>query len=107
MCDGVNGARLNARLRSDARGSEHMATEPGISVKQGQLRIYLGYAPGVGTTSALLSEGLRRAKRGADVVVARAQARDRAHPAALLARHEVIPLAKVAYRGVVADEMDL
>jgi two-component system sensor histidine kinase KdpD len=84
-----------------------MATESGISVKRGQLRIYLGYAPGVGTTSALLSEGLGRAERGADVVVACARARGRRHPTALLARHEVIPLAKVAYRGVVADEMDL
>jgi two-component system, OmpR family, sensor histidine kinase KdpD len=43
-------------------------------VSPGRLRIYLGYAPGVGTTCALLSEGHRRAERGADVVVASARA---------------------------------
>jgi K+-sensing histidine kinase KdpD len=42
-------------------------------VSPGRLRIYLGYAPGVGTTCALLSEGHRRAERGADVVVASAR----------------------------------
>jgi two-component system, OmpR family, sensor histidine kinase KdpD len=39
-------------------------------VNRGSLRIYLGYAPGAGTTCALLSEGHRRAEYGTDVVVA-------------------------------------
>jgi K+-sensing histidine kinase KdpD len=42
------------------------------SAARGRLRIYLGYAPGAGTTCALLSEGRRRAEHGTDVVVASA-----------------------------------
>ena len=53
-------------------------------VAPGRLRIYLGYAPGAGTTWALLSEGHRRAERGTDVVVASARTHGRAHTAGLL-----------------------
>ena len=73
----------------------------------GQLRIYLGYAPGAGTTSALLREGHRRAERGADVVVAIAQTHGRPHTQALLAGLEIIPSARVLHRGAVVEEMDL
>ena len=48
-------------------------------VPAGRLRIYLGYAPGAGTTCAMLSEGHRRAERGTDVVVASARTHGRAH----------------------------
>ena len=74
---------------------------------RGRLRIYLGYAPGAGTTCALLSEGRRRAEHGADVVVASAETRGRPHTEDLLAGLEVIPSAKVPYRGTLAQEMDL
>ena len=59
-------------------------------VPRGRLRIYLGYASGVGTTCALLSEGHRRTERGTDVVLASARTHGRAHAAALLASLEVI-----------------
>jgi two-component system, OmpR family, sensor histidine kinase KdpD len=74
---------------------------------RGRLRIYLGYAPGAGTTCALLSEGRRRVEHGADVVVASAETRGRPHTEDLLAGLEVIPSAKVPYRGTLAQEMDL
>ena len=77
------------------------------SAARGRLRIYLGYAPGAGTTSALLSEGRRRAEHGTDVVVASAQTHGRPHTEDLLAGLEVIPSAKVPYRGMLAEEMDL
>ena len=38
--------------------------------RRGQLRLYLGYAPGCGTTTAMLSEAARRRSRGTDVIVA-------------------------------------
>ena len=41
-----------------------------VAAKQGRLILYLGAAPGVGKTFAMLSEGRRRAERGTDVVVA-------------------------------------
>jgi two-component system, OmpR family, sensor histidine kinase KdpD len=75
--------------------------------RRGRLRIYLGYAPGAGTTCALLSEGRRRAEDGIDVVVASAQTHGRAYTEHLLAGLEVIPAAKVRSRGTLAEEMDL
>ena len=74
---------------------------------RGQLRIYLGAAAGVGKTFALLSEGHRRAERGADVVVGFAEPHSRPQTAALLDGLEVIPRKKLPYRGGVFEEMDL
>ena len=76
-------------------------------MSRGQLRVYLGYAPGVGTTSALLGEGHRRARDGADVVVACAQTHGRPGPSALLAGLEIVPPARAPHPGTVAGEMDL
>ena len=45
----------------------------GLPATRGRLRVYLGVAPGAGTTCALLREGHRRAEHGADVVVAGVQ----------------------------------
>lgn len=74
---------------------------------RGQLRIYLGAAAGVGKTYAMLSEGQRRAERGADVVVAFAETHGRPHTAALTDGLEVVPRRKLAYRGGEWEEMDL
>jgi two-component system, OmpR family, sensor histidine kinase KdpD len=73
----------------------------------GRLRIYLGYAPGAGTTCALFSEGHRRAEHGTDVVVAIAQTHGRPHTEALLAGLEIVPPAKVPYQGTAFEEIDL
>ena len=76
-------------------------------VPPGRLRIFLGYAPGAGTTCALLSEGHRRAERGTDVVVASASTHGRAHTAALLAGLEVLPAATIPHEGTAVAEMNL
>jgi predicted lipoprotein with Yx(FWY)xxD motif/nucleotide-binding universal stress UspA family protein len=76
-------------------------------VNRGQLRVYLGYAPGAGTTCALLDEGHRRAQDGADVVVACAQTHGRAGPSALMAGLEIVSPAGAPYPGTVAGQMDL
>src|SRR5262249_42143080 len=74
---------------------------------RGRLRIYLGYAPGAGATCALLGEGRWRAEDGTDVVVAHAETHGRPGPSALLAGLEVVPPARVPYRGTMAEEMDV
>ena len=76
-------------------------------VPPGRLRIYLGYAPGAGTTCALLSEGHQRAAHGTDVVVAIAETHGRPHTAGLLLGLEVIPRARTPHHGTAAEEMDL
>ncbi|TVZ04316.1 sensor histidine kinase KdpD [Trebonia kvetii] len=79
----------------------------GRVVPRGQLRIYLGAAAGVGKTFALLSEGHRRAERGADVVVAFAEPHQRPQTIALLDGLEIVPRKKLAYRGSEWEEMDV
>ena len=75
--------------------------------ERGQLRIYLGAAAGAGKTFDMLSEGHRRAERGADVVVAYVETHGRPHTAALLDGLEIIPRAAIPYRGATFEEMDL
>src|ERR1700680_2190000 len=74
---------------------------------RGHLRIYLGAAAGVGKTFAMLGEGHRRAERGADVVVAFVETHGRPHTAALLEGLEIMPRARLPYRGTFFEEMDV
>jgi two-component system sensor histidine kinase KdpD len=85
-----------------------MSAQPqGRTTPRGQLRIYLGAAAGVGKTYAMLGEGHRRSERGADVVVAFAEAHGRPQTAALLDGLEVVPRKRLAYRGATFEEMDV
>ena len=79
----------------------------GRATPRGQLRIYLGAAAGVGKTYAMLSEGNRRAERGADVVVALAEPHGRPHTEALIDGLEVVPRKRLTYRGGTFEEMDV
>jgi two-component system sensor histidine kinase KdpD len=74
---------------------------------RGQLRIYLGAAAGVGKTFAMLAEAHRRAGRGADVVVAFVETHGRRRTAEQVTGLEVIPRARLPYRGTYFEEMDL
>jgi two-component system sensor histidine kinase KdpD len=74
---------------------------------RGRLRIYLGAAPGVGKTVAMLDEGHRRAERGTEVVVGLCETHKRPHTAALLEGLEVVPLHTLEYKGTQLSEMDL
>ncbi|MFZ1286017.1 MAG: ATP-binding protein [Candidatus Phosphoribacter sp.] len=76
-------------------------------MSRGRLRIYLGAAPGVGKTVAMLSEGARRAARGTDVVVALCETHGREHTVRMSDGLEVVPRRSVAYRGAILQEMDL
>lgn len=75
--------------------------------ERGQLRVYLGAAPGVGKTYAMLDEGHRRAERGTDVVVAFVETHGRVHTAEKLGDLEVLPRRVIAYRGTEFEEMNL
>ncbi len=75
--------------------------------RRGQLRVYLGSAPGVGKTFAMLDEGHRRAARGTDVVVAFVETHGRTYTDRKLAGLEVLPRRIISYRGSDFPEMDL
>jgi len=74
---------------------------------RGTLRVYLGAAPGVGKTYAMLGEGHRRFERGTDVVVGFVETHGRAHTADLIEGLEVVPRRHVEYRGGTFTEMDV
>ena len=76
-------------------------------MKRGRLRIYLGAAPGVGKTYAMLGEGHRRLKRGTDVVAGFVETYNRPLTAQLLEGLEVIPRRLMSYRGTAFEEMDI
>ncbi|MBP0492617.1 sensor histidine kinase [Pararoseomonas indoligenes] len=74
---------------------------------RGRLKVFLGAAPGVGKTYEMLTEARRRALGGTDVVVGLAETHGRAETAAQLSGLEVLPRARLAYRGQVLEEFDL
>ena len=76
-------------------------------VTRGRLRIYLGSAPGVGKTVAMLDEGRRRADRGTDVVVGIVETHGRPHTTRMVEGHEVIPRRVLDHRGSAVTEMDV
>jgi two-component system sensor histidine kinase KdpD len=76
-------------------------------VSRGRLRIYLGAAPGVGKTFAMLDEGHRRRSRGADVVVGIVETHGRTNTAERVGDLEVLPRRRVEYRGAELEELDI
>jgi two-component system, OmpR family, sensor histidine kinase KdpD len=71
------------------------------------LRVYLGYAPGVGKTYAMLQEGHRVRDRGTDVVIGWVHTYDRPHTLAAVGDLEIVPSRAVDYRGQLLHEMDV
>src|SRR5690349_12024388 len=103
----VSGELELARCAKKNMADNDGAGGPTARPERGRLRIYLGSAAGVGKTYAMLSEGHRRAERGADVVVGFAEAHGRPQTSALLDGLEVVPRARLEYRGASFEEMDL
>ena len=75
--------------------------------KRGRLKVYVGFAAGVGKTYRMLEEAHALRKRGVDIVVALAETHGRADTAALLDGLEIVPRKRIEYRGVFVEEMDL
>ncbi|MEV4176011.1 ATP-binding protein [Nonomuraea sp. NPDC049709] len=76
-------------------------------MRRGRLRVYLGAAPGVGKTYAMLGEGRRARERGRDVVVGFVETHGRPRTAALLEGMETIPRKTLVYRGATFTELDV
>jgi len=75
--------------------------------KRGRLKLYIGFAAGVGKTYRMLEEAHALKKRGVDVVIGFIETHGRAETAALLQDLEIVPLRQVEYRGVTIEEMSL
>ena len=84
-----------------------VATETTPGPTRGTLRIYLGAAPGVGKTVAMLDEGTRRRDRGTDVVVGYVETHDRPLTSARIGDLEVIPRLVLHHRDRPFAELDV
>ena len=73
---------------------------------EGILKLFLGYAPGVGKTYSMLGEAIRRRSRGEDVVIGIIETHGRKGTAELAAQLEHVPMRKVEYKGTIFEEMD-
>ncbi|WP_407938056.1 sensor histidine kinase [Nakamurella panacisegetis] len=86
-------------------GSARTSTERPAA--RGRLRVYLGAAPGVGKTVAMLGEARRRRERGTDVVVGIVEDHGRDYTRECLGDLEVIPRRTLEHRGITLTELDL
>jgi two-component system sensor histidine kinase KdpD len=103
----TNGAPSDLGDRADltVQASTHDAMES--PTDRGRLRIYLGIAPGVGKTYAMLRDGRARRRSGVDAVVAYWERHGRAATAAQLGDLEELPTRTVTYRGTSFEELDV
>lgn len=72
-----------------------------------RLRLYIGAAPGVGKTYAMLRDAHDARRQGSDVVVGFVETYGRTDTDAQIGGLEVVPRGSIDYRGVVLEEMDI
>jgi two-component system sensor histidine kinase KdpD len=95
---------MDTDLRPDPQRLLEQIEEEERRKKRGRLKVFLGYASGVGKSSKMLSEGLRRRERGEDVVVGAIQQKSSPGIDRFVAQHEVVPTMRVAGRDVIDIE---
>src|SRR5690242_13434489 len=86
---------------------EQWLEEAAPQKRQGIFKLFLGYAPGVGKTYNMLSEGIRRKARGEDVVIGLVETHGRKGITELASKLETVPRRKMDYKGASFDEMDV
>ena len=102
----AHGSEALPTLARDAELPTHRrAIEP--TTTRGELRTYLGIAPGTGKTYAMLRDARAKRRSGIDAVVAYWERHGRAETAAQLGELELIPTRSVAYRGASFEELDV
>src|SRR5258705_13131472 len=91
--------RLLERLRD--------AEPPPQGHRRGRVKVFFGFAAGVGKTFSMLQDAQALRARGTDVVVGWVEPHGRVETEALLAGMERLPPRAVPYRGVTLQELDL
>lgn len=74
--------------------------------RRGKLKVFIGYAPGVGKTYAMLNEGNRRLSRGEDIVIGYLEVHGRKETEAQVKNLKTIPRKKILYNNITLEEMD-
>lgn len=75
--------------------------------RRGRLKLYIGFAAGVGKTYRMLEEARALKKRGVDIVLGYVETHGRAETEALVEGLELVPRRAIEYRGVTVEELDL
>ena len=78
-----------------------------MTTRRPTLRVYIGAAPGVGKTCAMLREAHALRARGEDVVIGLVETYGRAETEAQVGDLDIVPRRSLAYRGATLSEMDL
>ena len=86
---------------------EAVAPDTAPAQSKGRLKVFLGYAAGVGKTYQMLDEAQELRRKGADVAVGYFEPHGRQDTIAKTADLEIIPRRKIEYRGAVFEEMDV
>jgi two-component system, OmpR family, sensor histidine kinase KdpD len=102
-----SGTRPGQQDRPDLIAHADMRGAMQSQAGRGKLRTYLGIAPGVGKTYAMLRDGRARRRSGVDTVVAHWERHGRPGTAAQLGDLEVLPARTVTYRGASFAELDV
>ncbi len=86
---------------------EQWLEEAAPQKRNGIFKLFLGYAPGVGKTFNMLSEGVRRKNRGEDVVIGLVETHGRKGVVELSSHLETVPRRNMEYKGAAFEEMDV
>lgn len=97
----------NDDIRPSPEAMLRLARAEEVAAELGRLKIFLGYAAGVGKTYAMLEAARQRKQEGREVVVGYVESHGRSETDALLNGLEVISRREVAYKGVSLPELDL
>jgi two-component system sensor histidine kinase KdpD len=95
---------MDVELRRDPERLLQEIEEEERRKKRGRLKIFLGYASGVGKSTKMLAEGIRRRERGEDVVIGATQPKSSPDIDRFLSKYEVIPTLKIQGRDVIDVE---
>ena len=98
---------LRKTIAAMTKTPEEWLSEVSTEKTRGIFKLFLGYAPGVGKTYNMLSEAIRRASRGEDVLVGVVESHGRKATAELAAKLERVPPRELEYKGTVFEEMDV
>ena len=94
-------------IRPSPEAMLRLAQAEEVTAELGKLKIFLGYAAGVGKTYAMLEAARQRRKDGRDVVAGYVESHGRAETDVLLEGLEVLPRKEIRYMEVALQEMDI
>jgi two-component system sensor histidine kinase KdpD len=104
-CPGHGSRVIDERERS--KGLEGAAEGAAEGARRGRLKLYVGYAAGVGKTWRMLEEARALRRGGVDVIGAIVEARGRADTVALVGDLELAPRRRIEFGGVAVEELDV